>query len=51
MNQVPCGAKMQASDGREGKVEMKVNTWHEGEEEKWHSEAMAQLQLLWPLNK
>lgn len=50
MSQLPCGAKMQASDGEEGKVEMKGNTWHK-EDEKWHSEAMAQLQLLWLLNK
>lgn len=52
MNQLLCGAKMQASDGAEGKVEMKGNTWHKGEDEKWHREAMmAQLQLLWLLNK
>lgn len=52
VNQLLCGAKMQASDGAEGKVEMKGNTWHKGEDEKWHREAMmAQLQLLWLLNK
>lgn len=48
---------MQASDEREGKVEMKRDTWLQkaGQcqmvDEKCHSEAMAQLQLLWPLNK
>lgn len=51
MSQLPCGAKMQASDGEKGKAEMKGNTWHLGENEKWHSKAVAQLQLLWLLNK
>jgi len=48
---------MRASDGGEGKVEMKGDTWlekagqHQAGDEKWHDEATAQLQLLQPLNK